>query len=193
MATMRRHLAVRRPADVGLDTRFELQRLLDQLTALEARLPTASAQATVKAARRLNRSAATLATSVLPDSAVEHYRGSFKNKAMFTPLIISALTLAVSAHGTADKRPAAHGIRDATYASGGADGSGRDRVSCLQRDEAARRNVLAESVLRRTAWGADGDPAIRPAGLLLGAGARHVGRALGAGVRAAGGSRAWPR
>ena len=52
---------------------------------------------------------------MLLDSAVEHYRGSFKNKAMFTPLIISALTLAVSAHGTADKRPAAHGIRDATY------------------------------------------------------------------------------
>ena len=115
MAMMRRHLAVRRPADVGSDTMFELQRVLDQLAAIEAALPTVSAQATVKAARRLNRSAATLATSVLLDSAVEHYRGSFKNKAMFTPLIISALTLAVSAHGTADKRPAAHGIRDATY------------------------------------------------------------------------------
>jgi hypothetical protein len=112
---MPRHLAVRRPADIGSDTRFELQRLLDQLTALEATLPTASEQATVKAARRLNRSAATLATSVLLDSAVEHYRGSFKNKAMFTPLIVSALTLAVSAHGTADKRPAAHDIRDLIY------------------------------------------------------------------------------
>ncbi|HUB47351.1 MAG TPA: hypothetical protein VMB73_20415 [Acetobacteraceae bacterium] len=124
MATMQRHLAVRRLTDVGPDTRFELQRLLDRLNALEATLPTASAQAalptaseqaTVKAARRLNRSSATLATSVLLDSAVEHYRGSFKNKAMFTPLIISALTLAVSAHGTADKRPAAHDIRDLTY------------------------------------------------------------------------------
>jgi hypothetical protein len=115
MATRQRHLTVRGPADVGSGTRFELQRVLDQLAAIEAALPTASAQATVKAARRLNRSAATLATSVLLDSAVQHYRGSFKNKAMFTPLIISALTLAVSAHGTADKRPAAHGIRDATY------------------------------------------------------------------------------
>jgi hypothetical protein len=33
-----------------------------------------------------------LAVSVLADSAIEHYRGSFKNKAMFTPLVVSALT-----------------------------------------------------------------------------------------------------
>jgi hypothetical protein len=70
---------------------------------------------TVLAARRLNRAAGTLATSVLADSAVEHYRGSFKNKAMFTPLIVSALTLATSLHGTADMRPAAHRLRDTTY------------------------------------------------------------------------------
>ena len=72
-------------------------------------------QATVTAARRLNRAAGTLAASVLADSAVEHYRGSFKNKAMLTPLIVSALSLATSAHGTADSRPVAHGIRDAAY------------------------------------------------------------------------------
>jgi len=73
-------------------------------------------QATVTAARRLNRAAGTLAASVFADSAVEHYRGSFKNKAMLTPLIISALSLATSAHGTADRRPLAHLARDATYA-----------------------------------------------------------------------------
>jgi hypothetical protein len=56
-----------------------------------------------------------LATSVLADSAAEHYRGSFKNKAMYTPLVVSALTLAISIHGTADMRPAAHRARDATY------------------------------------------------------------------------------
>ena len=39
---------------------------------------------TVSAARRLNRAAGLLAVSVLADSAVEHYRGSFKNKAMVT-------------------------------------------------------------------------------------------------------------
>jgi hypothetical protein len=34
---------------------------------------------------------------------------------MFTPLAVSALTLATSIHGTADSRPAAHRLRDATY------------------------------------------------------------------------------
>src|SRR5438270_5571189 len=71
--------------------------------------------ATVIAARRLNRAAGTLATSVLVDSGIEHYRGSFKNKAMFAPLIVSALTLATSIHGTADMRPIAQRVRDATY------------------------------------------------------------------------------
>jgi hypothetical protein len=77
---------------------------------------------TVTAARRLNRAAGTLATSVLADSAVEHYRGSFKNKAMFTPLVVSALTLATSLHGTSDSRPAAHDVRDAIYALAAATG-----------------------------------------------------------------------
>jgi hypothetical protein len=70
---------------------------------------------TITAARKLNRAAGVLATSVLADSSVEHYRGSFKNKAMYTPLLVSALTLATSVHGTADMRPAAHRARDAIY------------------------------------------------------------------------------
>jgi hypothetical protein len=70
---------------------------------------------TVLAARRLNRAAGTLAASVLADSGIEHYRGSFKNTAMFTPLIVSALTLATSLHGTSDMRPVAHRMRDTTY------------------------------------------------------------------------------
>ena len=73
-------------------------------------------RATVTAARRLNRAAGTLAASVFADSAVEHYRGSFKNKAMLTPLIVSALSIATSIHGTADRRPLSHIARDATYA-----------------------------------------------------------------------------
>lgn len=72
-------------------------------------------QSTVTAARRLNRAAGTLAASVFADSAVEHYRGSFKNKAMLTPLIVSALSIATSVHGTNDRRPLAHIARDATY------------------------------------------------------------------------------
>ena len=72
-------------------------------------------QGTVTAARRLNRAAGVLAASVLVDSAVEHYRGSFKNKAMVTPLIVSALSIATSVHGTADQRAGAHDARNFIY------------------------------------------------------------------------------
>ena len=91
---------------------------------------------TVRAAKRLNRASAMLAASVLADSTVEHYRGSFENKAMFTPLVVSALTLAVSAHGTADNRPRAHLLRDATYALGavaGVVGTGFHLYNVLKR------------------------------------------------------------
>ena len=54
-----------------------------------------------------------LATSVLLDSALEHYRGSFANRAMVTPLLVSSLMLAISAHGTRDRRPAIHRARHA--------------------------------------------------------------------------------
>ena len=66
------------------------------------RTATADAGPTVTAARRLNRAAGTAGLSVLADSAMEHYRGSFHNRAMYTPLVVSALTLAASAHGVAD-------------------------------------------------------------------------------------------
>ncbi|MBV9537898.1 MAG: hypothetical protein JOY70_03075 [Acidisphaera sp.] len=72
----------------------------------------------VRASQRLNRAAGTLAASVLLDSALEHYRGAFKNKAMFTPLVVSTLTLAVSAHGVADHRQTAHRIRQGVYGAG---------------------------------------------------------------------------
>src|SRR5262249_20652378 len=71
--------------------------------------------ATVRAARGLNRAAGTLAASALADSSIEHYRGSFKNRAMVTPLIVSAMTLATSIHGTSDMRPLAHKARDISY------------------------------------------------------------------------------
>ncbi len=116
--------------DVTARASQELQDILSGLSGLEAALPVRRAvarvasvvgpetggSATVRAARSLNRAAGTLATSVLLDSAVEHYRGSFKNKAMYTPLVTSTLTLLISLHGTADKRPAAHYARDTTYA-----------------------------------------------------------------------------
>lgn len=79
--------------------------------------PSGAHDATVTAARRLNRAAGLIATSTLLDSGVEHYRGTFHNKAMLTPLVVSALTLAVSAHGIRDKRKIAHRVRDPVYAA----------------------------------------------------------------------------
>jgi hypothetical protein len=73
--------------------------------------------APVRAARRLNQAAGTLAFSVLADSAIEHYRGSFFNRAMYTPIAVSLLTLAVSAHGVADQRRSAHLLRDLIYST----------------------------------------------------------------------------
>jgi hypothetical protein len=69
----------------------------------------------VRAARRLNRSAGLLAACVLFDSAIEHYRGSFRNPAMVTPLAVGTLGLLTSLHGVADTRPARHRGRHATY------------------------------------------------------------------------------
>ncbi len=75
---------------------------------------------TKTAGRRLNGSAAMLAFSVLADSAVEHYRGSFHNRAMYVPLAVSALTLGGSLFGVADARPKKHFVRDAIYGSAAA-------------------------------------------------------------------------
>ena len=85
-------------------------------------LPAIDPGAAVRAARRLNRAAGTLALSVLADSAVEHYRGSFHNKAMITPLVTASLSLAVSAHGHGDRRAARHPVRDTIYAAAGLTG-----------------------------------------------------------------------
>lgn len=49
--------------------------------------------------RALHVSADLMAASVLIDSAMEHYRGSFKNPGMFTPLLSSALTLVAATDG----------------------------------------------------------------------------------------------
>ena len=68
------------------------------------------------AARELNLGAALLALAVLADSAVEHYRGSFHNRAMYVPLASATLALAGSLHGTMDRRAARHPARDAIYA-----------------------------------------------------------------------------
>ena len=73
--------------------------------------------AAVATAQRLNHAAGLLATAVLTDSAIEHYRGSFENKAMFTPIVTALLTLAVSGHGAADGRHRKHRVRHGIYAT----------------------------------------------------------------------------
>ena len=84
--------------------------------------PAVDHKGAVKAARRLNRAAGTIATSVLIDSAMEHYRGAFSNKAMYTPILVSALSIVASLHGHRDCSPTAHRLRDAVYALAGATG-----------------------------------------------------------------------
>lgn len=77
----------------------------------------------VEAARSCNHSASLLALSVLTDSAMEHYRGSFENPAMFAPLASSALTLMASLHGGADGNARRHPVRHAVYIAAGATGA----------------------------------------------------------------------
>ncbi len=84
--------------------------------------PVVDAQGAVKAARRLNRAAGIIATSVLIDSGMEHYRGAFENKAMYTPIAVSVLTILASFHGQRSRSKRAHRARDAVYAIAGATG-----------------------------------------------------------------------
>lgn len=73
----------------------------------------------VQAARRLNRAAGMIAGSVLIDSAMEHHRGYFRNKLMWTPIATSSLSIAASLHGHIDRRHGAHRMRDLIYALSG--------------------------------------------------------------------------
>lgn len=90
---------------------------------LPARIaPRLDPRGAVRAAQRLNRASGLLAASVLADSAVEHYRGAFHNKAMVTPLVSASLSLAASAHGSSDMRPEPHRMRDGVYLAAGLTG-----------------------------------------------------------------------
>ncbi|TAL85389.1 MAG: hypothetical protein EPN74_08505 [Rhodanobacter sp.] len=70
----------------------------------------------IAAASRFNHSSSLLALSVLADSAVEHYRGSFKNPAMFIPLVSASLSFFAGLHGGHDRRAASHPVRHGIYA-----------------------------------------------------------------------------
>jgi hypothetical protein len=71
----------------------------------------------IDTARTFNRSSALLALSVLTDSAMEHYRGPFDNPAMYTPPIVSALSLLAGLHGGSDHKAACHPVRNSVYLS----------------------------------------------------------------------------
>jgi len=75
-----------------------------------------------EARRQLNLSAALLALSVLADSGMEHYRGSFNNRAMYIPLVSSAGALAASLFGAIDGRNGRHRGRDVLYGLSAATG-----------------------------------------------------------------------
>jgi hypothetical protein len=100
---------------------------LAQRRSSAASLPGVEIAAHLDAARAFNRSSALLALSVLADSGIEHYRGSFANKAMYTPLISSLLSLAAGLHGSAESDACKHPVRNVIYlsaASAGIAGTG---------------------------------------------------------------------
>lgn len=66
-------------------------------------------------ARQLHGASAILGASVLTDSAIEHYRSGFRNPAMMTPLIASALTVASSLHGMGTAPVDSHNARTTIY------------------------------------------------------------------------------
>ncbi|MEO8810007.1 MAG: hypothetical protein ABI386_07165 [Rhodanobacter sp.] len=79
-------------------------------------------QVHVEAAQRFNHSSSLLALSVLADSGVEHYRGSFKNPAMFIPLVSATLSLFAGLHGGRDRRASLHPVRHGIYVAAAAAG-----------------------------------------------------------------------
>jgi hypothetical protein len=84
--------------------------------------PAVDQHGALRAGRRMNRAAGTIATSVLIDSAMEHYRGNFDNKAMYLPIVVSTLTVLASFHGHKDHEPRAHLARDVAYGLAGMTG-----------------------------------------------------------------------
>ncbi|SDM29598.1 hypothetical protein SAMN05216360_101466 [Methylobacterium phyllostachyos] len=83
---------------------------------------TRGAEVTASAAQRLNHASSMLAASVLFDSSLEHYRGQFFNRAMYTPIVVSSITLASSLHGAGDTDPGRSHVRHAAQALAGLTG-----------------------------------------------------------------------
>ncbi len=82
-----------------------------------SRRPAVPATAALPEARRLHGAAALLAASVLADSTIEHYRGSFENPGMAAPLIAATLALSAGVHGAARTPRGGADGRDGAYAA----------------------------------------------------------------------------
>ena len=91
-------------------------------------------------ARALHASAAALCASVLADSAVEHYRGSFENPAMFAPIAVSALGLVLAGEAAAGARGSrrARSVNHALAIAVGSAGLGFHLFNVLRRPGGAR-------------------------------------------------------
>ncbi len=76
----------------------------------------------VDTARGFNQGSSLLALSVLADSGMGHYRGSFANPAMFVPVIAATLSLFAGLHGGRDTRAASHILRHGIYSFAAAAG-----------------------------------------------------------------------
>lgn len=75
-----------------------------------------------RAAQRLNHGSTLLAASVLLDSGVEHYRGQYFNRAMYTPVLVASAVLAASLHGAGDAGAGSDRVRHAIQAAAAATG-----------------------------------------------------------------------
>ncbi|WP_133650883.1 hypothetical protein [Paraburkholderia flava] len=84
--------------------------------------PAPAVHAHIEAARGFNHGSALLAFSALADSAIEHYRGSFNNPGMYTPLVTATCAMLAGLHGGRDPRASTHRARHAIYLAAAAAG-----------------------------------------------------------------------
>ena len=115
-------------------------------------------------ARQLHGAAAILGASVLMDSAVEHYRGSFKNEAMILPLISSALNIACGLHGMSAAESDSHKGRTLAYIAAIGVGTIGTGFHVYNVEEARWRIPLGELLLWRASRSARRAGVIRHGG-----------------------------
>ncbi len=103
----------------------DVTRRAERLESFGTSMPSGAGQraTAVSEARQLHVGSAMLAGSVLFDSAVEHYRGSFKNPAMYLALAAAATSLAAGIHGATRETNRSEPTRDVAYLTAAAVGT----------------------------------------------------------------------